>query len=144
MFLVDTNVVSELRSEHKTDRHVLAWAEAAPVDELFLSAVTVMEVELGAWLIARRDAARASELRAWIDGYLLPRFEGRILAFDATVARRCAALHVPNRRPERDAMIAATAIVHKMTVVTRNTRDFESTGVAVLNPWTWSTEGAGP
>ena len=86
-------------------------------------------------MIARRDAAQGAVLRSWIDDQLLPRFEARILAVDAAVAQRCARLHVPDPRAERDALIAATAMVHGLTVVTRNVADFEPTGVALLNPW---------
>jgi predicted nucleic acid-binding protein len=85
--------------------------------------------------IARRDTAQGAVLRAWIDDQILPRFEGRILAVDTAVARRCAHLHVPDPRAERDALIAATALVHGLTVVTRDVTDFELVGVALLNPW---------
>lgn len=135
MFVVDTNVVSELRLIERANRNVVAWAESVPVDELYLSAVTIMELELGAWQIARKNPGKAKELSAWVEGYVLPRFDGRILTFDAAIARRCALLHVPNRRPERDAMIAATALVHGMAVVTRNVADFSSMGVPLFNPW---------
>lgn len=74
-------------------------------------------------------------MRSWLDGQVLTAFEGRILSVDGAVAVRCARLHVPDPRSERDALIAATALVHGMTVVTRNTADFETTGVALLNPW---------
>lgn len=134
-FLLDTNVVSELRRLDRANPNVVDWATSVDAEHLYLSAVTIMEVELGAVQIARREPARGAELRAWIDGYLLRHFAERILAFDAAAALRCAVLHVPDRRPERDAMIAATAFVHSLTVVTRNTRDFRSAGVKVLNPW---------
>jgi hypothetical protein len=90
---------------------------------------------LGALRIARRDTAQGTVLRAWIDEQILPRFEGRILAVDTAVAQRCARLHVPDPRAERDALIAATALVHGLTVVTRNVRDFAPMGVMVLDPW---------
>lgn len=135
MFLLDTNVVSELRRPDKADRNVVAWANAAPVANFFLSVISILEIELGARLIERRDAAQGAVLRAWIGDQVLTRFEGRILAIDAAVAQRCAQLHVPNPRAERDALIAATALVHGLTVVTRNVEDFEPTGVPLLNPW---------
>ena len=134
-FLLDTNVVSELRRLDRANPNVVAWATSVDAEDLYLSAVTLMEVELGAVQIARREPARGAELRAWIDDHLLRHFARRILAFDTAAALRCAALHVPDRKPERDAMIAATAFVHTLTVVTRNTRDFRSAGVKVLNPW---------
>ena len=135
MFLLDTNVISELRRPEKADRNVVAWASTIPAASFFLSAISILEIELGALLSARKDAAQGAVLRAWIDDQILPRFEGRILAIDTTVAQRCAQLHVPDRRAERDALIAATAMVHGLTVVTRNVADFEPTSVALLNPW---------
>jgi toxin FitB len=135
MYLLDTNVISELRRPERADPRVRAWAAEAPVCDYFLSAVTVLEIELGALLVARRDAVYGEALRGWIDQEVLPRFEGRILAVDTAVAQRCARLHVPNPRGERDALIAATALVHGMTVVTRNVADFSPTGVPVFNPW---------
>ena len=135
MFLLDTNVISALRRPDKADRNVAAWANAIPAASFFISAISILEIELGALLIARRDAAQGVVLRAWIDDHILARFEGRILAVDTAVAQRCARLHVPDPRAERDALIAATALVHGLTVVTRNVADFESTGVALVNPW---------
>ena len=135
MFLLDTNVISELRRLDKAHRNVVAWANAQAAASFFISAISIFEIELGALLIARKDAAQGNALRAWIDHQILPRFEGRILAIDATVAQRCARLHVPNPRADRDALIAATALVHNLSVVTRNEADFASTGVALINPW---------
>lgn len=135
MFLLDTNVISELRRADKADRNVLAWASAVPAASFFLSAISILEIELGARRIQRKDAAQGAVLRTWIDDQILVRFEGRILAIDLAVAQRCAELHVPNPRAERDALIAATALVHGLTVVTRNADDFEPTGVMLLNPW---------
>jgi predicted nucleic acid-binding protein len=135
MFLLDTNVISELRRPEKADRNVLAWSSAMPAASFFLSVVSILEIELGALLMARKDAAQGATLRAWIDDQILPRFDGRILAIDTIVAQRCARLHVPDPRSERDALIAATAMVHGLTVVTRNVADFEPAGARLLNPW---------
>lgn len=135
MFVLDTNVVSELRRPARADPKVTAWATSVPLASVFLSAITILEIELGALSIERRDAAQGRILRAWIDEQILPRFEGRILTIDTAVARRCASLHVPDPRAERDALIAATALVHGMTIVTRNVADFEPMGVALVNPW---------
>ena len=137
MFLLDTNVVSELRKAHfgKADPRVAAWAAATRPSGLFLSVVSVMELEQGILSLARRDPRQAATIRRWLDDQVLPAFEGRILVVDLAVARCCAALHVPDRRQERDALIAATALVHGLTVVTRNQADFEPTGAPLLNPW---------
>jgi predicted nucleic acid-binding protein len=143
MFLLDTNVISELRRADKADRNVAGWANALPAASFFISAISILEIELGALLIARRDAAQGTRLRAWIDDQILARFEGRILAIDTAVAQRCARLHVPDRRAERDALIAATALVHGLTVVTRNVADFVPTGVALINPWEPPPAGEG-
>lgn len=135
MFLLDTNVLSELRRRQRTHRKVAAWADGVHAGDLFLSAITILEIEAGTLLLARRDAAQAAVLRAWIDDQVLPAFEGRILSVDTAVAQRCARLHVPDPRAERDALIAATALVHRLCVVTRNVADFEPMGVELLDPW---------
>ena len=135
MFVLDTNVVSELRRPEKAHPNVVAWASATPLAHIFLSAITVLEIELGALLMERKDRAHAKHLRAWIDNQVMPRFAGRILAVDTAVAQRCARLHVPDPRAERDSLIAATALVHGMKVVTRNVTDFTPSGVQILNPW---------
>ena len=137
MFVLDTNVVSELRKagSGRADARVVAWAQQADPASLYISAVTVLELELGVLQMERRDARQGRTLRAWLDDQVLPAFRGRVLAIDAAVARRCASLHVPDPRGERDALIAATALVHAMTVVTRNTADFSATGVTLLDPW---------
>lgn len=135
MFILDTNVVSELRRRQKLSQEVVAWANALPASAVFLSAITILELERGTLLIARRDSTQGAILRTWIDEQILPRFEGRILPVDTRVARRCAQLQVPDPRPDRDCMIAATALVHGMTVATRNIADFLPMGVAVVNPW---------
>ncbi len=137
MYLLDTNVVSELRKVRagKADRNVTAWADGVEANQLFISAITVQELEIGVLLSERRDPAQGAMLRTWLDRHVLPAFAERILAVDTAVALRGAGLHIPNPRPVRDALIAATALVHGMTVVTRNTADFEPTGAATLNPW---------
>ena len=143
MYLLDTNVISELRRPEKADRNVMAWAVTIPAASFFLSAISILEIELGALLMARKDAAQGAVLRTWIDDQILPRFDGRILPVDTAVAQRCARLHVPDPRAERDALIAATAMVHGLTVVTRNVADFQPGGVAVINPWDSARSGEG-
>jgi len=137
MFLLDTNVISELRKARagKADRNVAAWARAVPTGSLFLSATVIHELEIGVLLAERRDPPTGAILRAWLDDHVLPAFAERVLPVDAAVARRSAALHVPDPRPVRDALIAATGLVHGLTVVTRNVADFAPTGVPLLNPW---------
>lgn len=137
MFLLDTNVVSELRKARtgKADHNVATWAGGVPVASLFLSVITIQELEIGTLLAERRDHSQGEILRTWLDDQVLPGFADRILPVDTTVARRSAALHVPDPRPIRDALIAATALVHGMTIVTRNVSDFESTGAKLFNPW---------
>jgi predicted nucleic acid-binding protein len=135
MYLLDTNVVSELRKAKRADRGVRLWAQALPAASLYLSAVSILELEIGILLIERRDRKQGTILRTWMDGHVLPAFDGRILPIDTAVAQQCAVLHVPNPRSDRDALIAATALVHGMTVVTRNVDHFQSTGVGLVNPW---------
>lgn len=137
MFVLDTNVVSELRKVRfgKADAKVAAWAQGVDAAALFVSAITILELEFGVLLIERKDAVQGAMLRAWLDLQVLPEFAGRSLPVDGAVAQRCARLHVPDKRGERDALIAATALVHGMTLVTRNLADFRPTGVNLLNPW---------
>ncbi len=135
MYVLDTNVISELRKGQKAERNVRMWAHALPTASLYLSVVSVLELEIGILLVERRDRKQGAILRTWMDGHVLPSFSGRILVVDTAVAQRCALLHVPNPRSDRDALIAATALVHGMTVVTRNVSDFQATGVVAVNPW---------
>jgi hypothetical protein len=137
MFLLDTNVVSELRKAKadKADLNVTTWAASVPVGSLFVSVITILELETGVLLVERRDPPQGALLRSWLDSQVLPAFNNRVLSIDISVAQRCARLHVSDPRAERDALIAATALVHGMTVVTRNVSDFVLTGVPTLNPW---------
>jgi predicted nucleic acid-binding protein len=137
MYLLDTNVISEFRkaSSGKADRQVTAWANSVPAESMFLSAICILEMELGTLVMERRDARQGAILRSWMEDHVLPAFAGRILAVDTSVALKSAALQSPSPRSYRDALIAATALVHGMTVVTRNVKDFAPTGVATLDPW---------
>jgi predicted nucleic acid-binding protein len=114
---------------------VTAWAVGVLPGSLFLSAITILELELGVLQIERRDSAQGLILRNWLDGHVLPAFAGRVLAVDTAVAQCCAKLHVPDPHSDRDAIIAATAIVHGMVVVTRNVADFAPIKVQILNAW---------
>ena len=137
MFILDTNVVSELRKISVGTAHpnVALWADSINASSLYLSVITLLEIELGILQLEPRVPRQGAVLRRWLEASVLPEFEGRILPLDTLVAQRFASLHVPDRRAERDAMIAATALVHGLTVVTRNHSDFQSTGVPLLNPW---------
>ena len=135
MFLMDTNVVSELRRPSRTDAQVLRWLESVEDETLFLSAISLLELEIGALRLQRRDERAGKTIARWIDERVVAFFADRILPIDVAVAQRCAALHVPDPKPFRDALIAATALVHHFTLVTRNEPDFLSCGVKLLNPW---------
>lgn len=137
MFLIDTNVISESRKMRsgRAAPQVVAWLKATDPSTTFVSAMTLFELELGVVRIERRDAAQGTSLRRWLDQIVKPGFAGRVLAMDGAVAVACAGLHVPDPVSERDDWIAATALVHGLTVVTRNVRDFEGTGVGVVDPW---------
>ena len=137
MYLLDTNVISELRKAKsgKSDKNVIRWAKSIQSSSLFLSVITILELEAGILSLERRDPSQGDILRLWLEVQILPTFSDRILLLDVAVAKRAAQLHIPDPRSDRDAIIAATALVHGMTVVTRNTCDFEQTGVEILNPW---------
>src|SRR5438067_1051451 len=134
MFILDTNVVSELRKAKKAHQNVKKWAQPLAAAGLYISVISVLELEIGILLIERRDQEQGRILRAWMDRHVLPTFSGRILAIDTAVAHRCAMFQVPNPRSDRDALIAATALVHGLTVATRNVADFENMGIGVQNP----------
>ena len=140
MYLLDTNVVSELRKarSQRAEPRVVAWADSVSAASLFLSVVTALELETGVLLMERRDPAQGATLRHWLDDQVLVAFQDRVLPVDGAIAKRCARLHVPDRRSDRDAFIAATALVHGMTVVTRNVADFAGTDAPLLNPWEYA------
>lgn len=137
MFLLDTNIVSELRKARagRADKNVVAWAAGASAASMFVSVITVQELEIGVLLAERRDPPQGAILRRWLEEQVLPAFGERIIPIDAPVARRSAVLHDPDPRPIRDSLIAATALVHGLTVVTRNVADFEPMGAEIIDPW---------
>jgi predicted nucleic acid-binding protein len=139
MYLLDTNVLSELRKRRsgKISAAVEAWAGSVDQADMFLSVITIMEIELGIALLERRDTRQAGVLRLWLHDKVMPAFAGRILPVDTTIALRCARLHVPDTKSERDAWIAATGLVHDLTIVTRNVVDFAGTDVTLLDPWAY-------
>jgi predicted nucleic acid-binding protein len=134
-YLLDTNVVSALRRKERAEKTVIDWFERAAGAEFFLSALTIMEIEIGVRRLERYDRRQADVVRAWKEGPLQTQFRGRFVNIDLEIAARCAALHVPDPKPEIDALIAATAIVKRLTLVTRNERDFAGMPVVVVNPW---------
>lgn len=137
MYLLDTNVVSELRKVNtgRAHPHVKVWSDNQSLESTFLSVITIMELEQGTLLMERRDPGQGTILRAWLDGQIQREFDGRVLPVDMQIAKRCAALHVPDPYSYRDSLIAATALVHGMIVVTRNVSHFARTGVKTFNPW---------
>ncbi len=137
MFLLDTHVVSELRKIRagRADPNVAQWADSVAAENLYLSAITAQELAHGILLAERRVPSQGAILRTWFDNHVLPAFAGRILPVDTAVAQRCATLQVPDPQPAMNSLIAATALVHGMTLVTRNPGGFQASGVLLLNPW---------
>jgi toxin FitB len=137
MFLLDTNVVSELRKAKtgKADKNVARWSKSVNANDLFISVITLQEIELGILLMEKKDATQGALLRKWFSHQVLPTFTERTLVVDAAVAKKCAEINAESIRPYRDGFIAATALVHRMTLVTRDVGDFDGTGVALVNPW---------
>ncbi len=137
MFLLDTNVVSELRKVRTgtADTRVRAWSRSVDANRMFVSVITIEELEIGVLRIERRDQTQGTTLRRWLHGTVIPTFSNRTLIIDTEVALRSASVQVPDKRPARDALLAATALVHRMTMVTRNVADFADTGVSIVNPW---------
>lgn len=135
MYLLDTNTLSELRAgKPNQSQAVRAWAAQVQPAALFVSSITILEIETGLRLLERRAPPQGQAIRAWFEA-VRKRFAGRVLPFGEQAAIVCAGLHVPNPQSVKDGMIAAIALEHGLTVVTRNTKDFEKTGVALLNPW---------
>lgn len=136
-FLLDTNVISELRKagDGRADNNVTAWVAEQDATAFLISAITILELERGVLSVQRRDPKQGGRLRKWLDDHVRPQFAGRILPIDDAIATRCAQLHIPDRRNEADALIAATALVHNLSVVTRNVKNFHETGLVVIDPW---------
>jgi predicted nucleic acid-binding protein len=141
MYLLDTCVVSELRRPDKANTKVLAWAQSVAVVEQYISAITILELEQGVLAKERTDPSQGQVLRRWLEQSVRVHFAGRIVAFDEQAALCCAALHVPNPKSYRDAMIGACGLIRGITVVTQNTKDFihmvDKSGARIRlhNPW---------
>lgn len=138
MFVLDTNVISELRKAGagKANLGVTDWANSVPATLMFMSVISVHELEHGVLLAERRDPSQGAILRTWLDSSVTTAFTDRVLSINTDIARQAAALHVPDPAPFRDALIAATALHHDMTIITRNTKDFEQfNDLRIINPW---------
>lgn len=137
MYLLDTNVISEIRKagSNKADIKVIEWAKDKPTSSLFISSITILEIEMGILQLERKDPKQAAVYRTWLNSHVLKAFSDRILSFDTSIALKCAQLHVPNPKSERDAMIASTAIVHGLSLVSRNVKDFKHIKIELINPW---------
>ena len=137
MYLLDTNVISELRKapSGKANTNVIQWASSVNSSSLYISVITLLELKTGILLKTRKDPAQGKVLNDWLNNRVLPAFENRIIAIDKDIALKCAELHVPNPRSDRDTFIAASAIVHGMIVVTRNIKDYDGSKAQVFNPW---------
>ena len=137
MYLLDTNIVSEIRKirQGKADPHLSVWVTQTPANQMYISAITLLELEKGIMRIERKDEPQGAILRTWLEQQVKPIFKGRILPFDEYTAPICATMHTPDPKPITDSLIAATAKQHGLTVVTRNVKDFAETGVKVFNPF---------
>jgi toxin FitB len=138
MYLLDTDVVSELRKAKsgKANKQVVAWAASVEASDLYICVITLLELEIGVQQAERKDAAKGKLLRHWLNKQVRPVFEGRIIAVDEAVALKCASLHIPpHKRADRDTLIAATAEVHGLVMVTSNVVDFEGLCSQLINPW---------
>ena len=135
-YLLDTNVISAMRRRDRLPPHVAERLAELPSVDSYISAISFLEIEVGIRRLERSDPVQAAGLRRWKIEWVTEGFRGRVLPVDEAVAKACAALHVPDPRPQLDALIAATAIVHEMTLVTRNVADFSGLSIAILDPWT--------
>lgn len=137
MLLLDTNVVSELRkvASGKADPNVAVWNETIDPAETFISSVVLHELEIGVRLMEYNDPIAGKILRNWLENTVIETFSGRILPLDGAAAVQAAKWHIPDPKPINDAYIAAIAFTRRMTLVTRNVKDFEGMGVALVNPW---------
>lgn len=132
-YLLDTHVLSDARKQAHPPLNV--WLAAQPRTDLAISVIALLELERGVLRLERRDETAGAHLRAWLTSDIPTAFAGAILPIDERVARHTARLHVPDPMLEMDALVAATALEHGLTLVTRNTKDFQHVGIDLLNPW---------
>lgn len=142
--LLDTNVVSAARRPERQDEAFRLFLRDYDIGEAFISSVTLMEIRFGIQREEVRDPVFAGDLSRWLEEIVLPVFGGRILDFSRDAALTAGTLPTPQKRPTADAMIAATALTHGLSVATRNTVDFEPLGVGVVNPWDYAPENLLP
>jgi PIN family toxin-antitoxin system, toxin component len=137
MYLLDTNIISELKKldSGKIHPQVQRWAYSINLMQTKISVVSITEIRTGILSLARKDQAQAASLDNWFTNRLLPAYRTRTLSVDTEVALICAQLHIPAKRPINDAYIAATAIAHNLTLVTRNVRDFQGLPLMLENPF---------
>ncbi|WP_228777398.1 type II toxin-antitoxin system VapC family toxin [Lonepinella koalarum] len=137
MFLIDTNVISELRKIPLGDANVNVseWAMRIPEEHIFISVVSIMEIKRGILTLQRRDPTQAKIIQQWFENIIKAQFQSRILPINLKTAEICATLHAPNKRPENDAWIAAIALEHNLTLATRNVKDFDIAELKIFNPW---------
>lgn len=138
MYLLDTNVLSELRKGKtaKINPNVEKWAESVKLSDLYISVITLQEIQTGILLLERKDETQAKILQTWFNEYVRVSFKDRTLDVCQSVALLCSNLHVPNPRPYADSLISATAQWHGFSLVTRNIDDFTGQNINLINPWT--------
>jgi len=136
MFLLDSNVISELRSAKRCDLRVRAWEQGVPLVSCWISVITLLEIRQGIGQVARKDAPFAAILNQWLEARVKPTFDGRVLAVTSTTADLAGRIASVRTRSLADCLIAATALEHHLTLVTRNVADFEDVeGLEIVNPW---------
>ncbi len=142
MYLLDTPVIAELRKAKsgKADPHVTTWASAVASQNMFMSCLSLLELEGGVAQAERKDRVAGAALRTWLDEQVMKAFDGRILPIDTAVVRKRATLHAHEPRGERDALLAATALAHGLTLVTRNLSAFRTGRVKLFNPWGYTPD----
>jgi toxin FitB len=134
-YLLDTNVVSEMRRRGAMHPKTAAWLGSIAPAQLYISSITIFEIERGVEKVALRDAKRGTELSTWLRRQVLPAFDGRVLTLDAEAALHAARLHAGRARLDADRLVAAIALAHAKVIVTRNVKDFAGLGVMVVDPF---------
>ncbi|WP_439235201.1 type II toxin-antitoxin system VapC family toxin [Lonepinella koalarum] len=137
MYLLDSNIIAEIRKikSGKANTGVVNWIKQRPITQLYTCEIVIMEILRGIALKKRKDPVQAQSLQNWFDGFVLPTFSGRILTINTQTSRICATFHTPNPRPENDCWIAAIASANKLTLLTRNTKDFQDLPISIINPF---------